>query len=177
MTDELQIDGTTVIEKDGSGNIIIKNANSVSTEEVTITEMAAALHTTANQTIPTGKDTQVAFNSQTFDRGGDVLNPDGANDRITIEKNGLYLLRGTIVFSSPGDGTRILAKVLADSTIIDQGGGPTGADDFSEADADGLLEVSSPPVQVTLDVFQNSGSDKSLAGSRQNVRLEVARIG
>jgi len=150
---------------------------SVSTDELSVTEQSAKIYATSSQTVSSRSVVGVTFDSEDTDHTpGDVLTVDVANNLITIEKAGLYLVTGVVEFPSPTDGMRVLGRItVGGSNIIDVENGATTANTGSNPTT--VTSVSSTPADVKLETFQDSGGNKSTSGAERNEHLVVSRIG
>lgn len=153
-------------------------ASTVNTDELTVNEVAARIYQTSAQTISTGTVTTVAFDSSDDYGSGDVLTIDTANNKITIEKAGVYTFDAAIGYVNPDDQHRCLCRVKFDATKEASDESPTsGAGVDVLSNPAGITEVVSPPVDVTVETFQDSGTSKDTNGSEPKGYLDVGRLG
>jgi hypothetical protein len=153
-------------------------AQTVSTDELTTNELSATIYASADQTLQSGTFNDVSFDSDDDDqRLGDVLSTDLTNDRINIEKAGVYHITGLVTLRSPGVDTRVVGQLAGAETILQEN--PTGADTRVSADPAGITHITSgdTPANVRMATFHDKGSPVDTLGGQGSVRLSVVRLG
>lgn len=145
--------------------------------EPNFSQVAARVFQTSSDTISSGSVTQLTFDSDDGYPSGDVLTEDSSNDKITIEQNGVYHVEGMVAFGSPGDGSRISGLLKQGSTTEAQMENTSGANNNTGVNPSTVMHVTSAPVDVTFDVFQDSGSGKATQGSEERGYLTVVKLG
>jgi len=98
MTDEYQIDGTTIGEKDGSGNLVIKNI-----DEATIDKLAAALNANGNNITDSGTTVYDA-STDTVGDGSTSANHQSVSTADQTISNSVTYPDGTTITTSPSSG-------------------------------------------------------------------------
>lgn len=78
---------------------------------------AARVYHSADQSIPTATNTQLAFNSERFDNDG-IHHPTTNNGRLTCKTAGKYLISVNLRWANNGTGIRQVTIVLNGSTYI-----------------------------------------------------------
>lgn len=165
------------LQSDGA----IQNADEVSTNEATITNVAGKIFNSSSQSVSSGVVTQLSFDSSSID--STVASVDTANDRIQIQQAGTYLLIGKIRFDGSANwsnGDRIFGQIQADGSGADTKQLlHAGSNEYIIVDPTTLLEVTSAetPYNLTLFAFHNSGSSETISGGAKNTFLTVGRLG
>ena len=174
--------GDQVADLDDSGNFQFQRGlslPSVNTDSLNLTEGFAKIYQdSTNQSINSGSTTPVVFDGSNTDfKPGDTLTVDLSNDTITINETGLYLIVGTVTFSSPGDGSRIQIYLKEDGNDIIRESDVTGANEFVQLSAfSSFVEVGGPS-DITMSVFQDSGGSLEVNDTEVGANLQVVKIG
>jgi hypothetical protein len=151
--------------------------NSVTTDELQRTENATKLsYTGSGQTISSGTVTTVEFDTEEYGQlSGTTV--DLANNKITIDAAGTYILKGSVGMSNFGSGRLFgRCKLGSDnfSTDEDESSGTTPTrTPWSSV----TISSGSTPIDATLVVFQDTGSDQTTQSNKDRTNLEVIRLG
>jgi len=153
------------------------NADSVNTDRVDINEGQAKIYQTSVQTILNRTVTKVAFDSSDPDlTPGSALTIDLANNRITAEVSGLYLVVSRTNFDSPPDDILCAAFLQKDGVRIDADRHSSGGTNDQSVKGYQIEPVTSPPVHFTSNVFQNSGGSVDILGNENETWFKVVKI-
>ena len=172
---------TNFNETETFDDLTVNNSATVDTlsaDELSIGEQSARIFRTSGQTISSGSVTTVAWDSEDTDHSpGDLLTVDTANNKITIEKDGLYRVKARIGFGSPGSGTQIVGRVAVDGNDKDEDSVVTSANNRENLNPNDTVAVTSSPVDATVSIFQDSGGDKLTDSSEKFMNFTVTRLG
>lgn len=161
---------------DADGNDIT-NVGEIYSARETVDELGVRIYADGNQTIPSGSFTQVGFDEFDYEDDSEFFTADLANDYIEIDEAGRYLIDGAATVDSGSTGYRWITAVFAgdeqllrDTRLVEQAelvtGNPSITAELSAGDT------------VELEVFQDSGSDKTLDGGDPFYTwLSVNRLG
>jgi len=147
---------------------------SVSTDDLNIANVGTSIYATSDQTISNATETQVAFDIAEFDHGNVTF--DAANNKVTIDTAGLYLLSGKGYFAADGD-YRLQAALLVNGNNVEVDrttGGASGVNNSPHAIRTLPLSAND---EIILEVEQKSGGNLTLVSGEQFTRLEVLRLG
>jgi len=154
-------------------------ANSVNTSEGSITNVAAGMFLSTDQTAASGSVERISYDTTLFEDSA-VLSVDLSNDEIIIEKAGTYLI--TVLTTWEGstdwaDGDLIQTRIRTSSGDLDRNNRlhPGISGRYSMANT--AVYKASQGDAIFARVFQNSGSDQELVGNQVDSNIEVARIG
>lgn len=148
------------------------------TDVLTANEQAAKIYATADQTISNTTVTTVAFDAEDSSFSpGNVMTADLPNNKITIEKNGTYAVKGALRYLSPGDGTRLTGILKVDGSPVAEDNSVPGGDQLVGFIVPSEVEITTAPADITYDTRHNKGQSADLSGAYQSVFLTVARLG
>lgn len=133
----------------------------------------------SSQTVSSSSITEITLIATQFESSR-VVAGDTANDQLLIQEDGTYLVAGQVAYAGSADwtaGDRFQSRVLIGGSVISkmQRGHPGGTDD-EHALTVGIAEASAGEA-VTLETYQDSGSDQSTATGGDTTYLSVARMG
>lgn len=150
----------------------------LATEQASITEGGAYIYQTTDQTISTGTSTTVTFDTEdTNYTPGDVLTVDLANNKITLEVDGRYVLVGGIRYQNLSDGTRMQTRFNIGGSIRGVNSIPIGAAAIAGFPSLEIWKETTSPTDVTFEAFHDSGVDDDTRSGEGAVFLSVGRIG
>jgi len=174
---------TAVPVDTGSNDITTTGAVSAATLEAgerSVGSVAAVMTMTTNQTgIPSESATTVSYDT-VESSDADVADADATNSKITLKKNGFWLIKARTTWQSDvgwssADQAEIQLDIDGERRVDPNGLKISTTSQGTEVS--GLFDVTNQPVDVTADVFQNSGVDQSLIGAATETRLECVHIG
>lgn len=160
----------------------VENAENVDTATADIAQTTCILRQNSGsggQTIPDDTDTVVEFDA-TSQEHTDVLSADLANDRIQVQRDGMYYISPHVLWNinaggwSTGDGIYLKIRLNGSILEIDY---KYKIGDASHRQSFSLVRTLSSGDTVSASVEQFSGVDQTIADGRYERRLEIFRIG
>ena len=151
-------------------------ADSVSTDELSINDVAARIYQTTDQTISSNAWTKINYEDVTYDTSGDVLGVDLGNSRIIIKKAGVYLVQVHCSLQKPSDGTRMSVRVASNDPLSIEEIVPGSGGDFPNFGSITTIKVDSPNTGIIGEVRHEEGSGLDTVSREPTTYLEVVRL-
>lgn len=146
-------------------------------ESILVRKDGTVVYNSADQTIPSGNVTRLAWDSIDFDNLGIE---DLANDRLVIEDDGLYLINATVNWGGSADwgtGDRCGFKITAGGSDYGSWWERKVGTGQEQKKAPSVLAQLSTDDVIYASVYQDSGVDQTLTGGIIFNNLSVVRVG
>jgi uncharacterized protein YunC (DUF1805 family) len=162
-----------------------QNIDSLTTGKASIAEVAGRASKVggSTQSVSDNTITQVALDAvEVESSAADVVEVDLANNKIIIKEDGDYLVSGAVRYNdnanwSSGDPLEARVDVAGQIEAVQNLPSVASPTTYMTPQATAIVTVSSSPVDVILEAFQNSGASAGVASSRQDTHLNVGRLG
>lgn len=128
----------------------------------------------AVQSIPNGSDTVLSFDTETKDNNA-IHDNAVNNSRLTAKSAGLYLVQGLVTWDSNNTGVR--------DVLIKKNGTQISRVNMMSASGQNSFQNISKMVEMAVDeyvelqVFQNSGSSRSIQSGATQSGFSIAKLG
>lgn len=127
-----------------------------------------------NQTIPNNANTQLVLGSTAYVKGTDLTN-DAANNRIVVNRYGVYVIEAYAVFDGNATGRRWIQVSTNGTGRGRVETGPAGAAANWEVHASTMM-VCNPGDEITADLFQTSGAGLVILNTTYTCYLAAFRV-
>lgn len=132
-----------------------------------------SVYRSAAQVITSGSDTTVQFDTKDDDRQG---NFDTTSHEFTAPYDGIYIVSSVLLFSAGAAGEKYSARILRNGSTEVAGSEQTSTKLGSIAVSVSAGVTLTAGQRLTVEVNQDSGSNKSLTGGKGASTLTVTRI-
>jgi hypothetical protein len=144
-------------------------AETVDTDELSVTNVGGLGHLTTNQTIPSGTVTKVQIEDTVFDDGGEF---DTTNDNFVPADDGVYYIVGNVEYVELPDGTVYESRIYINGSIKSNSYMTAGAANRVTAKASLLTRLTSGDT-VEFFTLQDSGAGQDLAYGSYRTRQMI----
>lgn len=165
---------------DGQGTSSFNNLQSVSTEVANIDQTSAKLNSNdPNQTIPNADFQKIQFTEAGVE-DTDVLDADLSNNEIIVQADGTYIISSSWTWNNDGltAGDEIFGEIRVNGSRADGGQSRKthNGSNRSTQHVPAIVVNLTAADTISVNVYQESGSDERLAGEN-TCQLSVVRVG
>ena len=147
-------------------------AESVSTTQLSADNIGTRIYSSTDQTIPTGTNEKVAFDTTTFDHlsWGNL-----SEDEIVVDEAGTYLLSGSVRYEHFGSTDRLHAEIQVSGNRVDRDeSGASGT--YPSRKPQSIRELSDGD-NIKLITRQETAGEQTVQGIDHHTHLEVVKLG
>jgi len=152
------------------------DANSVSTDDLGITNVGGRGVKSSDQSIPNSTRTQVVIDGSDFEDDSSLIEVDTSNDKLIIKQTGIYILQVSVSWNDNlGDSIYFLTELEQDGTVKSKHQQQTGGNQNPANSTSAIVRVTNPNSDITASVRQDSGPSKKLDDT--GTSISVAKLG
>jgi len=172
--DDVETDSITADSATVNGTT---TTNTLEAEQRSITNLAAQAYQTSEQTVSNSTETKVQWDASEFEDTS-VIDVDITNNKLIVQKAGLYLIMAKITFKNLPNDTFVLSSLNINGALVESNPnfylGNQVQDTTHPVDAVERLSIND---EIELFVDQRAGGDENTRAASQATNIKVVQLG